>query len=134
MHATANTSRPDCLIAVVDDDRPVRDGLCNLLMSAAYASVGFESAEALLGYDRLIEIACLILDVKLPGIDGFELQQRLLRSGQTMPVVFVSSYGDAEMHERALRAGAVAFLCKPIDVEALLEHLRHAVAHRGGVP
>jgi FixJ family two-component response regulator len=134
MCATANTDRSAYLIAVVDDDRPVRDGLCNLLESATYSTVSFESAESLLRFNKLDEIACLILDVKLPGLDGFELQQRLWRFDRMTPIVFVSSYGDAEMHDRAMQAGAVAFLRKPIDVETLLGHLQHAISRREARP
>lgn len=134
MPATANSNRSAHLIAVVDDDRAVRDGICNLLMSAAYSTVGFESAEAVLGFDRLPEVACLILDVKLPGLDGFELQQRLSGTGRAMPIVFISSYGDDDMRERAMQAGALAFLRKPVDVESLLGHLQYTVARAGAGP
>jgi FixJ family two-component response regulator len=134
MHATADTDRSVYLVAVVDDDRPVRDSLCNLLESAAYSTVRFESAESFLDFNRLDEIACLVLDIKLPGLDGFGLQECLWRFGLATPIVFVSSYGDVETRERAMRAGAVAFMRKPVDVEALLGHLQRAIAWKEAQP
>ena len=112
-----------CLIGIVDDERAVRRGLSNLLKSAGYRTECFASGEALLESGPREGIAILILDIKLGGLDGFEVQRRLADSGTRMPVIFVSSYGDEAVRKRAMDAGAFAFRSKPIDVDALLDDI-----------
>lgn len=120
------------LVCIVDDDGPVRTALANLLQSAAYATVAFASGEALLASTRLADIDCAVLDIRLGGMDGFALQQRLLEKLPGLPVVLISGHGDEAMRQRALKAGAIAFLRKPIDVDALLACIHDALATRGG--
>lgn len=134
MGSMRNHSTSLWLVSVVDDERSVRRGLSNLLKSAGYTTICFESAEAFLDFDRVAEVGCLVLDVKLKGIDGFELQERLVDSGMDVPIVFVSGHGDKEMQNRAMRAGAIAFLRKPIDVDALLTYIQRALASRREIP
>lgn len=122
------------LVSIVDDERSVRRGLSNLLKSAGYTTVCFESGEAFLDFDRLSEVGCLVLDVKLKGIDGFELQEQLRDSAIDVPIVFVSAHGDEKMQYRAMHAGAIAFLRKPIDVDALLACIQKALAAFRGTP
>jgi FixJ family two-component response regulator len=108
------------LVCVVDDDDAVRDGICNLLASAGYDTVAFASAEACLAFERLADVNLALFDVRLPGMDGFALHHALVERGLRVPVVFVSGHADADMAARALQAGAIALLQKPVDADTLL--------------
>ena len=108
------------LVCVVDDDGEVRDGMCNLLASAGYETVAFGSAEACLAFERLGDVHLALLDVRLPGIDGFALHAALVERGLRVPVVFVSGHADDAMARQALQAGAIALLHKPVDGDTLL--------------
>ena len=119
---------PPALICVVDDDESVRHAMANLLKSAGYAAICFESAESCLASERRAEFAFAVLDVKLGGMSGFSLQERLAGAEHSIPLIFVSAHGDLAMEQRALDAGAIAFLRKPIDVDLLLEHIGRALA------
>lgn len=121
---------PHALICVVDDDESVRRAMDNLLKSAGYASISFDSCESCLASTRRGEFAFAILDIKLGGMSGFSLQQRLAADDHPLPLVFVSAHGDLATERRALDAGAIAFLRKPIDVDLLLEHIDRALAPR----
>jgi FixJ family two-component response regulator len=116
------------LISVVDDDSSVRDSVRGLLRSVSFAVVVFASAEEFLSSDRARETDCLILDVRMPGMSGFELQSRLVGSYPQMPVIFITAHGDEELRSRALRAGAVDFLLKPFSEEALLTAVQAALS------
>ena len=121
------------LIPIIDDDYAVRNGLSNLLRSAGYEVIGFASAEDFLKYNAAYSVDAIILDVKLAGINGFELLARLANSRPPLPVILISGHGDERMRARAINEGAVAFLRKPIDVDTLLECIRLIVA-KGGEP
>ena len=114
------------LVAIVDDDDSVRGTLQELLRSAGFSSRAFESAEAFLGSGRQQETACLITDIRMPGMSGLELQARLNAERCRIPTVFITAHGDEEMRLQALRAGAVEFLSKPFDDEVLIECVRTA--------
>ena len=116
------------LISVVDDDNSVRDSVGGLLRSVSFAVVVFASAEEFLSSDRARETDCLILDVRMPGMSGFELQSRLAASHLEMPVIFITAHGDEELRSRALRGGAVDFLLKPFSEEALLTAVEAALS------
>ena len=116
------------LISVVDDDSSVRDSVRGLLRSVSFAVVVFASAEEFLSSDRARETDCLILDVRMPGMSGFELQSRLAASHLEMPVIFITAHGDEELRSRALRGGAVDFLLKPFSEEALLTAVEAALS------
>ena len=109
------------LVAIVDDDASVRQSACRLIRSLGYHAEAFGSAEEFLDSGRAKSTACLILDVRMPRIDGLELQRRL--AGSAIPVVFITARASEDEQRRALRAGAVAFLRKPVDKEALLRVL-----------
>jgi FixJ family two-component response regulator len=114
------------LVAIVDDDDSVRGTLQELLRSAGFPSRGFESAEAFLGSGAQQETACLITDIRMPGMSGLELLARLNAERCKIPTIFITAHGDEEMRFQALRAGAVEFLPKPFDDEALVESVRAA--------
>ena len=115
------------LIAVVDDDQSVREGLENLISSVGFEVKLFASAEDFLDSDTPLQTDCAILDVRLPGISGLELQQRLLDDGQSIPIIIITAQGDDQTQDEAVAAGAIAFLKKPFKEEALLAALESAL-------
>jgi FixJ family two-component response regulator len=114
-------------ISIVDDDDSVREALKSLLKSAGFQVEAFASAEEFLNSSQLLETACLILDVRMPGMSGVELQDRLATSHGGLPIVFISAHADSEARARALENGAVGFLEKPFSDEALLDAIDAAV-------
>jgi FixJ family two-component response regulator len=117
------------LMAIVDDDDALRNSLDNLLRSVGFRVQGFASAEAFLQAQHAPETACLILDVRLPGMNGLELQRQLVAAHWGIPIIFVTAYADDDMRSRALAAGAVAFLSKPCREEDLLQAIEAALKH-----
>ena len=115
------------LISVVDDDDSVRESLRALLRSVRFAVDVFASAEEFLSSNRVRETDCLILDVRMPGMGGLELQRRLVGSHPTVPVIFITAHGDEDLRSRALRGGAVDYLLKPFSEEALLSAVKTAL-------
>ena len=115
------------LVAIVDDDDSVRGTLQELLRAAGFSSRAFESAEAFLGSGHQQETACLITDIRMPGMSGLELQARLNAERCKIPTIFITAHGDEEMRFLALREGAVEFLPKPFDDEVLIESIRAAL-------
>ena len=113
------------LVAVVDDDDLLRVAIRRLLKASGLEAVSFESAEDLLNSDRLPEIACLIADVRMPGMSGLELQAKLKAQRCPIPIIFITAHGDTKMRIQAMCDGAVEFLTKPFDNAVLLE-LVHA--------
>ena len=120
---TAGTPRRP-LISVVDDDESVREALESLLRSAGFKAEVFASAEQFLRSDRAREVDCLIADVRMPGMDGLELQRQLAAGGFRLPIIFITAHGDELARAQALRAGAVAFLRKPFSEQALLDAIQ----------
>jgi len=122
------------LISIVDDDPLVREGLISLMRSAGFATQAFASAEEFLSLAHRDNIACLILDVRLPGINGLELQSQLIASGSNrrIPVVFMTARDDEATRQRALKGGAVDFLHKPVRREALLNAVHSALQQNDG--
>ena len=114
-------------ICVVDDDESVREALRSLLKSVGFEAQVFASAEDFLGSDHLPGTCCLILDVRMPGMSGFELHERLIASDEEVPVIFISAHADEEARTRALRSGAVDFLLKPFSDDALLDAIDTAM-------
>jgi FixJ family two-component response regulator len=115
------------MVFVVDDDASVRTALGRLLKSHGFRFQGFASAEAFLEEDRSEAPACLVLDVSMPGLDGLDLQQALAKRNATLPIVFITGHGDIPMSVKAMKAGAVDFLPKPFDNQALLKAVRQAI-------
>lgn len=123
-----------CFISIVDDDLLVREGLISLLRSAGFATQAFASAEEFLSLAHRDDIACLILDVGLPGISGLELQSQLTAtvSNHRTPVVFMTARDDEATRQQALKGGAVDFLRKPVRREALLNAVHLAFQQNNG--
>ena len=113
-------------IVVVDDDPSVRRGLERLLKSAGYRVTSFASVQDMLTGADLDSTDCLVLDVRMPGPSGLELQAALAHEGMRVPIVFISGHGDVQMAVRAMKAGAVDFLSKPFDAEELFDAVEQA--------
>jgi FixJ family two-component response regulator len=117
------------LISIVDDDDSLRNSLDNLIRSVGFRAQGFPSAEALLSSNQLHDTACLILDVRLPGMNGLELQRRIDAAKWRIPIIFITSHADGDARARALEAGAVDYLFKPFREEQLLDAIDAALKH-----
>jgi len=115
------------VVFVVDDDPGIRKALARLLRAAGFEARGFASPEAFLEEHDPAAPGCVILDVGLPGLNGLELQQALSASGCARSIIFISGQGDIPMSVRAMKAGAIDFLTKPIDDEQLLAAIRTAL-------
>jgi len=114
-------------VFVVDDDPAVRESLTLLLEQEDLNVESFDSAEAFLATYRPVPRSCAILDIRMPGMDGIQLQAELSRRGLLLPIIFLTSYGDIPLSVRAIKAGAVDFLTKPITCALLLESVRAAL-------
>jgi FixJ family two-component response regulator len=115
------------LISIVDDDESVRDALWGFLRSVGFAVNVFASAEEFFNSDQLGKADCLILDVRMPGMSGIELQRQLVSSYGKIPVIFITAYEDDGMRAQALDGGAEAFLIKPFSEESLLNAIHAAL-------
>jgi len=115
------------VVGIVDDDEQVRESISSLLRSAGYKTTVFGSAEAFLNSERVAEPDCLVLDIRLPGLSGIELQSQLQDMKCLTPVIFITAQDGDEIRARALQQGAVAFLGKPFNDEALLSALESTV-------
>ena len=115
------------IVAVVDDDESVRTALKELLRSVGLPARTFASAEDFLKSGQQQQTGCLIADIRMPGMSGLELQAKLNADRCRIPTIFITAHGDEKMRMQALRAGAVEFLAKPFDDEALLERVRTAL-------
>ncbi len=115
------------VIAIVDDDEPLRQALGSVMKAAGFSPRTFASAEEFLACDDCDDAACLVLDVRLPGMSGIELQNQLNKTNVRLPIVFVTAHGDAALRDSLMRAGAAAFLYKPFRSVALLKEIRRAM-------
>jgi len=118
------TSPDEHLVAIVDDDASVRQSARRLIRSLGYRAEAFGSSEEFLNSGQATKAGCLILDVRMPGMDGLGLQRHLADGGLPIPIIFITARASDDEERRALQAGAVAFLRKPVDKEALLRALR----------
>jgi FixJ family two-component response regulator len=114
------------VVYLVDDDESVRRALQRLLRSAGFEVKAFSSAEAFLQSENLDVRACVVLDIRMPGLTGFDVQEKLASMGIRIPVITVSAFDDAETRERARKLGAVAFFRKPVDGQALIDAIHWA--------
>jgi FixJ family two-component response regulator len=115
-------------IAIVDDDRGIREALSGLVQSLGYQPMLFASAEDYLASANQSAVACMIVDVRMPGMSGIELQAWLNSQGARPPIIFLTSYLDEATRSRALEGGARHFLVKPVDDEVLISCLNAALA------
>jgi FixJ family two-component response regulator len=115
------------LVAIVDDDRSIQSALKDLMESAGLSARCFGSAEEFLESDQSNQTACLVADIRMPGMSGLELQAKLKAEGSCIPMIFITAHDDAKMKMQAMKAGAVEFLSKPFEDEVLLEKVRAAL-------
>ena len=115
------------LIAIVEDDDALRTSLDDLIQSVGFQTQGLSSAEAFLSSKQVHDTACLILDVRMPGMSGLELQRQMVAANLSIPIIFITAHADDAARARALAAGAVDFLYKPFYEEALLTAIAAAL-------
>ena len=118
------------VIAIVDDNDSFRRATMSFIRSLGYAVVQFASAEAFLKSDRLQETDCVISDVHMPGMNGVELQGKLIAQGYHLPIIFVTAFPEIKARAQALAAGAIGFLAKPFNDEMLIACLNEAIGAR----
>jgi FixJ family two-component response regulator len=116
-------------ISIVDDDASIREALKSLMRSVRFNVEAFASAEEFLASECVDDTACLILDVYLPGMNGFELQSRLKTEGRDIPLIFITAHSDEASRQRALKGGAIDFLSKPVRRDTLLKAIQSAAEH-----
>jgi FixJ family two-component response regulator len=117
----------DVMVFVVDDDAPMRESLKNLIRSVGLRVELYSSAQEFLESNRPDVPSCLVLDVRLPGLSGLELQRRTTEAGMEIPIIFITGYGDIPMTVDAMKAGAVEFLAKPFRDQDLLDAIQQAL-------
>jgi FixJ family two-component response regulator len=118
-------------IAIVDDDEPLREGLGSVMKAAGFSIDTFGSAEEFLNSPDRHNTVCLILDVRLPGMSGVELQRQLLDTNFRVPIIFVTAHGDGTIRDLVMKAGAAAFLNKPVRSDRLLKEIHGALQKIG---
>jgi FixJ family two-component response regulator len=114
-------------IAIIDDDDDVRESTRQLLRSRGYLTLAFASAEEFLKSGEVIQVACVVSDVRMPGMDGVALQARLIEQGNSVPVIFVTAFPEQKVKERVLAAGAHGFLVKPYQEVSLISCIESAL-------
>jgi len=117
----------DAIVFVVDDDSSVRSALKRLIKSVGHNVTIFSSAREFLDHDHPDVPGCLVLDIRMPGLSGLELQEQMAAQGLTMPIIFITGHGNIPTSVRAMKAGAVDFLEKPFDDQALLDAIHQAI-------
>jgi FixJ family two-component response regulator len=120
-------TEPDAVVYVVDDNAPVREAVTSLLKSVGLRVETFGSAQEFLASKRHDAPACLVLDVRLPGLSGLDLQRELAEADSPLPIIFITGHGDIPMSVRAMKAGAVEFLTKPFRDQDLLDAISQAL-------
>ena len=126
MTTASNTSTP--IVYVVDDDASVRESLSSLIRSAGMAVEVFASPFDFLARKKLSDYSCVVLDVRMPGLDGLALQEKMAEAGADMPIIFITGHGDVPLAVRAMKAGAVDFLNKPFNDTDLLQAISVALS------
>jgi FixJ family two-component response regulator len=123
-------TKEQIMIYVIDDDESVRKAFKRLLRSVNYEVETFGCAEEFLQSQRPNKNSCIIIDIKMPGLTGFDLQRELEAQGSRIPVIVISASDDAQVREQARELGAAAFFRKPIDDQALLDAISWAISQR----
>jgi FixJ family two-component response regulator len=124
-----NSAHQTRRISIVDDDASIREALKSLMRSVNFNVEAFSSAEEFLASDRSAETECLILDVYLPGMNGFELQEQLNAQRSQIPIIFITAHADDMLRRRAISAGAAEVLAKPVRREILFNAIESATRH-----
>jgi FixJ family two-component response regulator len=122
------------IVMIVDDDESVRRAARRLIKSYGFAVEAFASADDFLASGRLSETACLVLDVQMPGLNGLELQSRLIAGGHQVPIIFITAFNDENARAQALKAGALGYMVKPIEEADLLNAINLALQRQGIAP
>jgi len=117
----------DAIIAIVDDDPSVRKGLERLIRSSGWKTESFGSAQEFLASPRINAPTCVVLDLQLPGLSGLDLQKQMTEAGVETPIVFLTGHGDIPASVKAMKAGAIEFLTKPVDEQDLLNAIQEAI-------
>ena len=107
-------------IAIVDDDEAVREAMESLVLSLGHSVSTFGSAEEFLNSEQISRTSCLITDLHMPGLSGLDLQDRLIATGHRFPIIFITGHPNDNVRARAMKAGAIGFLVKPVDVDQLI--------------
>jgi FixJ family two-component response regulator len=128
--ATAKEEIPFRRISIVDDDASIREALKSLMRAVHFSVDAFASAEEFLASERVNDSACLILDVYLPGMSGFELQKHMNIERRGIPIIFITAHADESSRQRALKGGAIAFLSKPVRRETLFQAIESVLGRR----
>ena len=118
------------VIAIVDDDHSIREALTSLVRSLGHFAIAFECAEDLLKSRRRRSVSCMIADVQMPGMTGFELYNRLVASGEPVPTILITAFPEERARERALQAGVIGYLTKPFSEDELLACIRSSLERR----
>jgi FixJ family two-component response regulator len=122
--------RKSKLVTIVDDEKPFQNALQDLIESEGLVALCFDSAEQFLESGAQHRTACLITDIRMPGMSGLDLQARLNTEQCPIPTIFITAHGDEKLRLQAMRGGAVKFLAKPFDSEILLESVRAALGNQ----
>jgi FixJ family two-component response regulator len=117
----------ESIVYIIDDDPLYRSSTERLVRSVGFSVLGFKSAKDFLGSQRSDVPSCLLLDVRMPGLSGLDLQQELSEAGVELPIIFVTGYGDIPMSVQAIKAGAIEFLTKPFRDQVLLDAIAQAI-------
>jgi FixJ family two-component response regulator len=123
----------EAVVFVIDDDRMIREGMQSLIRSVGLRVETFASAQDFLGAKRADAPACLVLDVRMPGLSGLDLQLKLSEAGVRIPIIFITGHGDIPMSVRAMKEGAHEFLTKPVRGQDLLDAIQKAIASDRGL-
>jgi FixJ family two-component response regulator len=115
------------IISIIDDDESIRVATESLVRSLGYSAVTFASADEFLKSPRMADTSCVISDVQMPNMSGLELQERLVAQGSRTPIIFITAFPDEGVRARAMNAGAICFLNKPFDMQALMKCLGEAL-------
>ena len=115
------------IISIVDDDESVREAIKRLVRSLGYNACTFASADEFLKSEQVHDTSCIITDLQMPGLSGIDLQDLLIARGHRTPIIFITAYPDEDVRARAMKAGAVGFLSKPLNHDHLVGHLENAL-------
>ena len=115
------------IISIVDDDASVREAIKRLVRSLGYNACTFASADEFLKSEQVHDTSCIITDLQMPGLSGIDLQDILIARGHRTPIIFITAYPEEDVRARAMKAGAVGFLSKPVNHDRLVGHLENAL-------